>query len=105
MPRRAHDFRGLTQPRRLRLLRAIQETPGRDAGALAEESGIPLNTARDHLRVLEDEGLIRSEPVNTGHRGRPPLVFPPVRETSSSQRARSRVERADVRGRMLPALT
>ncbi|MBE7954470.1 helix-turn-helix domain-containing protein [Microbacterium sp. R1] len=105
MPRRAHDFRGLTQPRRLRLLRSIQERPGRDAGALAEESGIPLNTARDHLRVLEDEGLIRSEPVNTGHRGRPPLVFHPVRETSSSQRARSRVEGADVRGRMLRAVT
>ncbi|KJL18658.1 hypothetical protein RN51_03498 [Microbacterium oxydans] len=66
---------------------------------------MPLNTARDHLRVLEDEGLIRSEPVNTGRRGRPPLVFHPVRETSSSPRARARVEGADVRGRMLRAVT
>ena len=105
MPRRAHDFRGLTQPRRLRLLRAIQKTPGLHAGALAEESGIPLNTARDHLRVLEDEGLIRSESIGTGHRGRPPVVFHPVREVSSSPAAQARVDGAHARGRMLRAVT
>lgn len=105
MPRRAHDFRGLTQPRRLRLLHAIQQTPGRRAGALAEECGIPLNTVRDHLRVLEDEGLIRSETRNAGRRGRPPVVFHPVREISSSTAARRRVEDADRRGRMFRSVT
>lgn len=105
MPRRAHDFRGLTQPRRLRLLHAIQREPGRRAGALAEESGIPLNTVRDHLRVLEDEGLIRSESLKPGSRGRPPVVFHPVREAPSGTIARRRVEGADARGRMLRAVT
>ncbi|MGU3643942.1 helix-turn-helix domain-containing protein [Microbacterium sp. C23T] len=105
MPRRAHDFRGLTQPRRLQLLHAIQRVPGRRAGELASESGIPLNTVRDHLRVLEDEGLIRSETIQVGVRGRPPVVFHPVRESASSDAASARVEGAETRGRMLRAVT
>jgi predicted ArsR family transcriptional regulator len=105
MPRRAHDFRGLTQPRRLQLLYAIQQAPGRRAGALAEECAIPLNTVRDHLRVLEVEGLIRSETLHRGSRGRPPVVFHPVRDASSSAVARTRVEGASARGRMLRAVT
>jgi predicted ArsR family transcriptional regulator len=105
MPRRAHDFRGLTQPRRLQLLQAIQRVPGRRAGELASECGIPLNTVRDHLRVLEDEGLIRSETLQVGVRGRPPVVFHPVRESASSDAASARVEGAETRGRMLRAVT
>lgn len=105
MPRRAHDFRGLTEPRRLQLLRSIQRVPGRRAGELASECAIPLSTVRDHLRVLEDEGLIRSEPVPSGTAGRPPLVFHPVQESAPSVVARSRVDDADRRGRMLRAVT
>lgn len=104
MPRRAHDFRGLTQPRRLQLLRAIQRVPGRRAGELASESGIPLNTVRDHLRVLEEEGLIRSEVVQVGVRGRPPVVFHPVRDAATSPVADARAVDADRRGRMLRAI-
>jgi predicted ArsR family transcriptional regulator len=104
MPRRAHDFRGLTQPRRLQLLHAIQRVPGRRAGELASECGIPLNTVRDHLRVLEDEGLIRSETLQVGVRGRPPVVFHPVRESASSEAASARVVGAEKRGRMLRAV-
>lgn len=104
MPRRTHDFRGLTQPRRLRLLRAIQQSPGRRIGALADECGIPLNTTRDHLRVLEDEGLVRSETHQVGGRGRPPAVFYPVRDTALSAVAQARVEGAIARGRMLRAV-
>jgi len=105
MPRRAHDFRGLTQPRRLQLLNAIQRVPGRRAGELASECGIPLNTVRDHLRVLEEEGLIRSETLQVGVRGRPPVVFHPVRESSASEAASARVAGATARGRMLRAIT
>lgn len=99
MPRRAHDFRGLTQPRRLLLLRVIQERPGLAAGALAQESGIPLNSVRDHLRVLEDEGLIRNETRREGARGRPPVTFHPVRDAASSTVAATRVAGAVARGR------
>lgn len=105
MPRRAHDFRGLTQPRRLRLLHAIQQNPGSRADALADECAIPLNTVRDHLRVLEDEGLIRSETIHGGDRGRPPVVFHPVLDVRSNPVARTRVEGASTRGRMLRAVT
>ena len=65
MPRKVSDFRGLTQPARLRLLRAVQRQPGRRVRELAAELEMPLNTARDHLWVLEDEGLIRREQVAT----------------------------------------
>lgn len=105
MPRRAHDFRGLTQPRRLQLLHTIQEMPGRSAGELAEQCGIPLNTVRDHVRVLLDEGLIRSENLTLGRRGRPPLVFHPVHDAASSTVASARVEGAISRGRMLRAMS
>lgn len=104
MPRRSHDFRGLTQPRRLRLLGAIQQTPGHSAGTLAEKLGIPLNTARDHLRVLEDEGLIWGETSHAGGRGRPRVVFSPVLDATSSAAAQTRVEGARTRGRMLRAV-
>jgi predicted ArsR family transcriptional regulator len=89
----------------MQLLHAIQRVPGRRAGELASECGIPLNTVRDHLRVLEDEGLIRSETVQVGTRGRPPVVFHPVRESSSSMVADARVVGAYDRGRMLRAVT
>lgn len=105
MPRQAHDFRGLTQPRRLRLLDSIQRNPGRAAGMLSAETGIPLNTVRDHLRVLQDEGLIRSETQHTGGRGSPAIVFHPVGAGASNHVAQARVEGASKRGRLLRAIT
>jgi predicted ArsR family transcriptional regulator len=105
MPRRAHDFRGLTQPRRLRLLRHIQLHPGHTAAALAQECDMPLNTARDHLRVLEEEGLIVSETRRAGTRGRPPVVFRPVIDPTVNAIANARVKGAAFRGRMLRAVS
>lgn len=105
MPRRAHDFRGLTQPRRLILLRAVQRVPGRRAGELASETGIPLNTVRDHLRVLEDEGLIRVDTVQVGTAGRPPVTYHPVRDAAAHPVAHARIEGAHERGRLLRAIT
>ncbi|MGX1694265.1 helix-turn-helix domain-containing protein [Microbacterium keratanolyticum] len=87
MLRRTQDFRGLTQRRRLRLLQSIQRVPGRRAGELASECGMPLNTARDHLRALENDGLIRSETAHVSTRGRPPIIFFPVREVTTSEAA------------------
>ncbi len=87
------------------LLRAIQRVPGRRAGELASETGIPLNTVRDHLRVLEGEGLIRVDTVHVGTAGRPPVTFHPVRDAATSAVADARVEGASKRGRMLRAIT
>src|SRR5699024_289201 len=87
MPRRVDDYRGLTQVSRLRLLQAVQRKPGRRLSDLAEAAGVHINTARDHLRVLEDEGLVVSAPVDTGRRGRPPLGYSPVTRAEHSPQA------------------
>lgn len=104
MPRRAHDYRGLTQLSRLRLLRAIQREPGLLLTELAETAELHVNTAREHLRVLEDEGLVRSEPQPTGGRGRPPIAYHPVREADSSPTAVRRVVAATTSGDALRRL-
>lgn len=104
MPRRVEDFRGLTQRSRLRLLHAVQRLPGRLLQELAEETGLPLNTARDHLRVLEGEGLVARAPVETGRRGRPPNGYSPVRRTEHSLVAEQRARAAQERGEVLRGL-
>jgi DNA-binding IclR family transcriptional regulator len=58
MARRTEDFRGLTQPSRLRLMAEIQAQPGLLLRELAERTGLHENTVRDHLVVLEAEGLL-----------------------------------------------
>lgn len=104
MPRRVDDYRGLTQKSRLRLLHAVQRVPGRRLQELAEEAGMPINTARDHLRILKDEGLVASSPVETGERGRPPHVYSPVQSAEHSPVARRRVHDAKARGDILRGL-
>ena len=104
MPRRVGDFRGLTHISRLRLLDAVQREPGQKLQDLADATGLHINTARDHLRVLEGEGLIQSYSLTTGSRGRPPQVFHPVDDASTSPVAARRAEAARVRGEMLRRL-
>ncbi|MHA3684024.1 helix-turn-helix domain-containing protein [Leucobacter sp. HY1910] len=101
MPRRIEDYRGLTQLSRVKLMHAIQRRPGRLLAELAEEVGIHINTARDHVRVLEAEGLITSRPVATGVRGRPPVVFDPVERAHENPVAAQRTESACAQGDML----
>lgn len=101
MPRRVEDFRGLTQTSRLKLLHAVQQTPGRMLQQLADEAGVHVNTAREHMQVLEDEGLIVSRVAETGTRGRPPLVFDPVQQPAVSEAADRYVTRAQSQGDLL----
>ncbi|WP_192497125.1 helix-turn-helix domain-containing protein [Gulosibacter chungangensis] len=95
------DYRGLTEMSRLRLLHAVQRRPGRLLKDLAADAGIHINTARDHMRVLEDEGLVSSAPIETGRRGRPPVVYSPVRDVDDSAEASRRVQDATARGDLL----
>ena len=104
MPRRVDDFRGLTQRSRVLLLHAVQRAPGLLIQELAVETGLPVNTARDHLRVLEDEGLVVSAPVETGRRGRPPMGWSPVQQVEHSPVAQRRVQGARERGELLRGL-
>lgn len=105
MPRRRADFRGLLESNRVRLLGAIQAEGGRTLRELADQTGIPLNTAREHLWALEAEGLVTSTPLETGKRGRPPLVYDAVTDVDENQVARKRIVRvADRRERLRRAL-
>jgi|SRR5690625_1322589 len=101
MPRRVTDYRGLTESSRLKLLHAVQRQPGQDLKSLAAAADIHVNTARDHLRVLEDEGLLHRVPVDTGRRGRPPMQYFPVEDPDQSQPARERAAEANARGELL----
>lgn len=82
-------------------MHSVQKLPGRMLQVLADEAGIHINTARDHMRVLEAEGLITSAPVTTGTRGRPPLAFYPVVHAASNPEAERRVHEAKAQGDML----
>lgn len=101
MPRRVEDFRGLTQSSRLKLLHAVQKLPGRRLQELADEVNLHVNTAREHLQVLEDEGLIASRPADTGVRGRPPMVFDPVKHAAENESADRYAMRAQEQGDLL----
>lgn len=104
MPRRVEDFRGLTRVSRLRLLHAVHRIPGRRLADLAEEVGLHVNTAREHLAILEEEGLVTSLMLTTGVRGRPPVVFHPVDDVGSNPAAKRRVDGASERGAKLRRL-
>ncbi len=104
MPRRVEDYRGLTQASRVKLLRAVQDEPGQKLEELAAYAEIHINTARDHLRVLEEEGLIVSRPLVTGTRGRPPSGFYAVCEPGMNPSADERVITSQSRGDMLRRL-
>src|SRR5699024_12523869 len=66
MPRRVNDLRGLAEVSRVLLLGAVQKRPGSRLKELAAEVGLHINTARDHLRVLVDEGFICLRAESTG---------------------------------------
>lgn len=101
MPRRITDYRGLTESSRLKLLHAVQRRPGQSLKSLAAAADIHVNTARDHLRVLQDEGLLYRAPVDTGQRGRPPMQYFPVEAPEQNQAARDRAAEASARGALL----
>jgi predicted ArsR family transcriptional regulator len=101
MARRTEDFRGLTQPSRLRLLAEIQAEPGLLLRELAERTGLHENTVRDHLVVLEAEGLVTHQTRHVGTRGRPPESYHPVRRPESNAEATRRVEQATRHGDLL----
>lgn len=50
----------LENEHRRSLYETIRADPGRCLTTVSEESGVALSTARHHLRVLEEENLIRS---------------------------------------------
>ncbi|MFF8817165.1 helix-turn-helix domain-containing protein [Leucobacter sp. NPDC015123] len=104
MPRRVEDFRGLTRVSRLRILHAVHRQPGRRLAEIASEVNLHLNTTREHLAVLEAEGLVHSLRLVTGVRGRPPVVFHPVTDAHENDAAHGRATAAAARGNLLRRL-
>lgn len=94
MPRRVNDFRGLAEVSRVLLLGAVQNRPGSRLKELADEVGLHVNTTRDHLKVLIDEGFIYLQPESTGGRGRPPMAYHPVGDPETNTAAAERIARA-----------
>jgi predicted ArsR family transcriptional regulator len=68
--------RALAHHRRVELLDLLRARDGAsDAGELADEVGLHINTVRSHLQLLEDAGLVTSETEVRTVRGRPRLLF------------------------------
>lgn len=67
--------RALADPRRQRIVEELDGAPGGlDAAQLAGRLGVHQNTARFHLGVLADAGLVAGRPVR-GERGRPRILY------------------------------
>lgn len=80
------------------MLDAILGRPGIGFADLSASTGLHENTLRDHLRVLEAEGFIRSDALRSGGRGRPRTVFTPVRGDDDSDLAENRIAEAKRQG-------
>lgn len=101
MPRRTDEYRGLTHASRIRLLAEVHREPGLMLRDLAERTGLHENTVRDHLAVLEREGLITRSTSHRGTRGRPPATYHPVADATANPAAQERIVRAKERGDLL----
>lgn len=107
MPRPIDAYRGLAQSSRLRVLDALLDTPGIGLAELSDLTGLHVNTLRDHLRILEREGHVRSEVEHTGRRGRPRLRFSVVtaadRNEVAERHLRDAIRHGDLMRAVLPA--
>jgi len=101
MPRPMHAHRGLAQSSRLQVAYLVMEHPGISLADLSERTGLHANTLRDHVRVLQAEGIIRSEHEHRAMRGRPRMVYFPVDAATDNTAAQTRIDEAKQRGDLL----
>ncbi len=64
-------------PTRAGLLRLIQERGGATLASLQQATGLSRSALRQHMTILERDGLIR-ERLARGKAGRPPIVYEPA---------------------------
>lgn len=103
----AEHHRALSNPTRVRVLEFLRRAAdgteyGSDAGAIAEELGLHISTARTHLGILERSGLVTSRVEERRVRGRPRRLYraedlPPTQ----SVRDRAYLDLADTLARTL----
>jgi predicted ArsR family transcriptional regulator len=68
-------YKTLDSLSRINLLHALQTRGALTVDELAQAAGLHPNTAREHLHRLIAVGLVRSEPILRGNRGRPVLRY------------------------------
>ncbi|NMH99519.1 helix-turn-helix transcriptional regulator [Pseudonocardia acidicola] len=79
MVERHRTHGALAAASRVRLLDALRAGEhGLDARELAAACGLHVTTVRFHLDVLREAGLVRSESVRAGARGRPRVLYTPA---------------------------
>jgi predicted ArsR family transcriptional regulator len=101
VPRPTHAYHGLSQPSRLLIAYVVMRRPGLGLEELSEHTGLHENTVREHIGVLVDEGILRSEVHHRGTRGRPRAIFFAVDADDDSPVAQRRVDDAIQRGDLL----
>lgn len=69
---RFDDSDPLEHDRRAALYERVEDSPGLSLTSLAEETDVPLSSARYHLRVLEREGLVVDRKIRGKRRFVPP---------------------------------
>ncbi len=101
MPRPMHAHRGLAHASRLQVVHHVMDNPGISLAELSEKTGLHANTLRDHVRVLVDEGIIRSETEHRPTRGRPRAIYYPVDAATENAAAQKRIDDAKRHGDLL----
>jgi len=79
----------------------VLRRPGLGLSELGELTGLHDNTLRDHLKVLDAEGVVRSETERRTGRGRPRLVYFAIDATTQNEIAQDRVDGAKRRGDLM----
>ena len=83
--------RALADPSRARILAELTDAGRLDAREVAERVGLHVNTARVHLNVLAEAGLVASETLRTRARGRPRIAYRPTVEVGDEGSRRYRL--------------
>ena len=78
--------RALAHPARGRLVDVLRAVGGCGIDELAERAGLHANTVRGHLALLEEAGLVTSEPEPRDRPGRPRIVYRATERASAVDR-------------------
>lgn len=79
-------FKTLASLSRIRLLHELQSAGPRELAPLADAVGLHPNSAREHLHLLVDSGLVEARPLLRGARGRPRLRYAATHRTAPHPR-------------------
>ncbi len=101
-----HAHRGLAQASRIVIADLVLQHPdGIGIAELVTATWLHENTVRDHVRVLEIEGVIRTAIERRPVRGRPRTLFLPATGDVPNETAQRRIDAAKLHGDLLRRMT